>query len=141
MLILPSTRRGWAGRPRFVYAALLDYEEPNHAPYLYGAYKFDLATGACREQVWGAKGRFQGGEPLFAPRPGSTREDDGWVLCLVNDKVLRRTELRVYDAADFGAPGGGAAPVATVVCPRRLVPLGTHGLWLGKDEVDSVVND
>ena len=136
----------------------MDYQEPNHAPFLFGCYKFDLAKGTFRTQLWGAeKGRYCAGEPFFVPRrrPGSSgspvdqdeeaqlAEDDGYLVVLVNDVRRQRTELRVYDAGpEFGVEGEGSgagatipAPVATIVCPRRIVPLGTHGIFLAADEI------
>ena len=79
----PTTHSTWSKqelgrRPRFVYAALLDYEEPNHAPVLFGAYKFDLSRGECKKEFWGDN--CYGGEPLFAPRSNPRSEDDGYVL-------------------------------------------------------------
>ena len=117
---------------------LLDYEEPNHFAYLFGAYKYDLQTRTYKEQLWGERGRFFGGECSFVPRPGATAEDDGYLLTLVNDVRQQRTELRVYDAANFGNPG--CEPLAKIVCPRRVIPLGTHGLWLTEDQVNSTIN-
>ena len=38
-------------------------------------------------------------EPVFVPRPGATSEDDGVLLCLLNDEVARTTSLVVLDAA------------------------------------------
>jgi carotenoid cleavage dioxygenase-like enzyme len=153
---------GLTGKPfRYVYASLLGYQEPNHAPYLYGCYKFDLARGTFRTQLWGAeKGRYCAGEPFFVPRQqqavasvsGATgsehqqAEDDGYLVVLVNDMAKQRTELRIYDAgSDFGVDGEGSgdtnsipAPLATVICPRRVVPLGTHGVFLTNEIVSHV---
>ena len=155
----PQYNHTRTGRPlRYVYAQLLDYEEPNHAPYLFGAYKYDLRTDTFKDHVWGEeKGRYLGGEAFFVPRvPPSTdtgvpgrrgkeeaadeegAEDDGFLLVLVNDVRKKRTELRVYDARTFGDGAGNGPPVATVVCPRRIVPLGTHGVWLSQEEVNRV---
>ena len=134
----PTTHSAWnkqelGRKPRFVYAALLDYEEPNHAPILFGAYKYDLASGACKRELWGDD--CYGGEPFFAPRPNPRAEDDGYVLVLVNNARQRRTELRIFDAVRFGQPNS-AALVATIVCPRRIVPMGTHGVWLDKSAME-----
>ncbi len=136
----PSFNLARTGLPfRFVFAQLLDYEEPNHAPFLFGCYKFDLARReTVAELRWGAGCR--GGEAVFVPRrrhggggggrgggaaAAAGEEDDGYLLVLVHNGPLRRCELRVYDARTFDP-----RPVATIVCPRRVVPLGTHGLWV-----------
>jgi all-trans-8'-apo-beta-carotenal 15,15'-oxygenase len=38
-------------------------------------------------------------EPLFVPRPGSTAEDDGWVIALCHDGPSNQAFAAVYDAA------------------------------------------
>ena len=37
-------------------------------------------------------------EPIFVPRPGGVAEDDGWVLALVFDGALERSQLVILDA-------------------------------------------
>ena len=135
----PTTHTGWnkpelGHKQRFIYAALLDYEEPNHAPILFGAYKYDLANGECKRELWG--NHCYGGEPFFVPRSNPHSEDDGYVLVLVNNAPQRRTELRIFDALLFGQPNCEAL-VCTIVCPRRIVPMGTHGIWLDKSSVEA----
>jgi carotenoid cleavage dioxygenase-like enzyme len=142
----PSFNQQHTGQPfRYVYSQLLDYEEPHHYPYLHGCYKYDLQTRTYKDQSWGEKGYFFGGEVTFVPRHkgtstslGGDSEDDGFLVVLVNNVRARRTEFRVYDAKEFGNPG--CAPVCTVICPRRAIPLGTHGIFLRADEVDSAIN-
>ena len=60
-------------------------------------------------------------EPVFVPRPGATSEDDGVLLCLLNDEVARTTSLVVLDAATM-------ALQARLRLPRAL-PYGFHGDW------------
>ena len=55
--------------------------------------------------------------------PGAV-EDDGWLLSLVHDPGVDRSDLVVLSAAD---PFAG--PVATVKLPAR-VPMGFHGNWI-----------
>lgn len=86
-----------------------------------GLAKYDLATGTKQEHL--LPEGVQCGEAVFAPDPGGSAEDDGWVLDLVVDKATRDTELWVLDAHDVTA-----APVAKVKMPRR-VPAGFHGSW------------
>lgn len=72
-------------------------------------------------QRWTAgRDRFVG-EPVPAPRPGSSAEDDGWLLVLVHDGARARTDLCILDAraVDRG-------PVAVVPVPVQL-PYGFHG--------------
>ena len=54
-------------------------------------------------------------------RPGATSEDDGVLLCLLNDEVARTTSLVVLDAATM-------ALQARLRLPRAL-PYGFHGDW------------
>jgi carotenoid cleavage dioxygenase len=64
---------------------------------------------------------------VFAPRPGSTDELDGYYLAFVTKLADDRTVLGVWDAADFPGP-----PRATVHLPQR-VPNGLHGNWFAAD--------
>lgn len=67
------------------------------------------------------------GEPVFAPRPGSTDELDGYYLAFVTGFADDRTTLGIWDAADFPGP-----PRAKVHLPQR-VPNGLHGNWFPAD--------
>ncbi len=62
------------------------------------------------------------GEPVFAPDPDGTAEDDGWLLNLATDHQLGKSELIVHDAHDLEI-------VARVQLPHR-VPSGFHGNWM-----------
>lgn len=84
--------------------------------------KYDLSTGV-RSRVALPAGWFAN-EPCFAPRPGSTREDDGWVLSFVTEESSGRSELWVLDGETFAAE-----PVARVVLPQRK-PQGFHTRWI-----------
>jgi carotenoid cleavage dioxygenase-like enzyme len=142
----PTTNKSWKGSIRYVYAALLDYQEPNHCPHLYGMYKYDLKTKCMKKQIWSSSSslpspsstslRF-GGEPLFVPRKDSIEEDDGYVLVLINDLFKQRTELRIYDARKFGEED---CLLATVIPQgnKRIQPLGTHGIFLNQQQLEAV---
>ena len=67
------------------------------------------------------------GEAVFAPRPGSTDELDGYYLAFVSSFADDRTTLGIWDAADFPGP-----PRARVHLPQR-VPNGLHGNWFAAD--------
>ena len=41
------------------------------------------------------------GEPLFVPRPGSTAEDDGWVLGILLDAASNSSLLVILDASSM----------------------------------------
>ena len=81
--------------------------------------KLDLSTGEGR--VWSAAPRGFVSEPLMVPRPGSSAEDDGWVLCLVWNGARCASDLVILDAASL-------AEVAVLELPLA-VPHGLHGSW------------
>ena len=89
-----------------------------------GVIKYDLEGGGAEHLEWGHDRT--GGEVCFAPRPGATDEDDGWLLTYVQDLREDTTELVVVDARDVSA-----GPVARVKLPRR-VPTGFHAEWCGR---------
>ncbi|MEL6454676.1 MAG: carotenoid oxygenase family protein, partial [Cyanobacteria bacterium J06623_5] len=81
--------------------------------------KRDLETG--EEQFWSAAPRGYGGEPLFVARPGSSAEDDGWILLWIYNAERDRTELAIFNAQNI-ADG----PVATLKL-KHHIPYGLHG--------------
>jgi carotenoid cleavage dioxygenase-like enzyme len=64
-----------------------------------------------------------GSEAPIAPRPGATREDDGWIVSFVSDLPRDRSECWIFDAARL-ADG----PIARVALPERISS-GTHACW------------
>jgi carotenoid cleavage dioxygenase-like enzyme len=84
--------------------------------------KHDLVAGTTETFDHGP-GR-AAGEPVFVARPGSTVEDDGWIVTFVHDLGAGTAEFVVLDAADFGR-----GYVARVPLPQR-VPFGFHGNWV-----------
>lgn len=64
------------------------------------------------------------GEFVFAPREGSTAENDGYLMGYVYREDEDRTDLVILDATDVAAD-----PLAVVELPRR-VPFGFHGSWI-----------
>jgi carotenoid cleavage dioxygenase len=114
------------GQPsRFAY--LVDHH-PTMLRWL-GLRKFDIQTGAClggwtdgRETSWYS-------EPWFAPRDGSTAEDDGYLIAFHWDDGTRRQELQVFDAR-----GLDRGPVARIAVPRRI-PAGFHAYWASPAEL------
>lgn len=84
--------------------------------------KHDLVTGG-REVFDHGAGR-AAGEPVFVARPGSTEEDDGWLVTFVHDSNTGLAEFVVIDAQDFAR-----GYVAQVKLPAR-VPFGFHGNWV-----------
>ena len=60
-------------------------------------------------------------EPVFAPRPGTTDEDDGWLLSVEYQAEQHSSRLVILDAKD---PERG--PIATAQLTQH-VPQGFHG--------------
>lgn len=85
-----------------------------------GLMKYNLETGASERHDF-PQGVY-GSEPAFAPRAGSTGEDDGWLVTFTAD-MQGNSEAHVIDARNFSAP-----PVARIKLPQR-VPAGFHGVW------------
>jgi all-trans-8'-apo-beta-carotenal 15,15'-oxygenase len=106
------------GKPnRYTYMAA----RPGGAGYPTAVVKVDNDSG----QRWAFKlgEGFGVGEPIFVPRPGRHREDDGWLLSLVYDGVEHRSRLYVIDARDVEAE-----PLAVAHLPHH-VPYGFHGTF------------
>ncbi|MCA8923100.1 MAG: carotenoid oxygenase family protein, partial [Planctomycetes bacterium] len=87
-----------------------------------GLIKYDLESGASTVHDY-APGWF-GGEAVFAPRPGASGEDDGWVLSVLSHVDHPSSKLVVLDAQVLAA-----APLAEVALPQRI-PLGFHAAWV-----------
>jgi carotenoid cleavage dioxygenase-like enzyme len=89
--------------------------------------KHDTATGQRATYVF-PDGCFAG-EPTFAPRLGSTGEDDGYVLTFLEDDRDGHSALGIFDARRLEA-----GPIGTVRMPRR-VPTGYHTWWVPQSEL------
>jgi len=63
-------------------------------------------------------------EPIFVPRPGATKEDDGVVLFVELDGVKGKSALVVIDAQSFKEIGR-----AEVEGKGIVIPHGFHGVW------------
>ena len=85
-------------------------------------FKYHLESGKRIDHHLGKN--VAGGEPVFAPKPGSSKEDEGWILSLVHERETRQSKLIVIDAEAFDQE-----PVAEVMIPQR-VPYGAHGSWI-----------
>jgi carotenoid cleavage dioxygenase-like enzyme len=109
-------------RTRFSYHVSM---APDELMRFDGYLKYDLETGQCTEHRLPPD--WAGSEPAFAPRPGATDEDDGWLISFVTSPE-GASEVQVVDARDFAAP-----PVARVPLPQR-VPAGFHGTWMREDQ-------
>lgn len=92
-----------------------------------GLVKYDNLTGAKQTYYYGDH-RY-GSEAPFAPRDGSTGEDDGYLVSFVTDEREQRSEVQILDASDITK-----GPVARVLLPQR-VPLGFHATWVRGDQL------
>ena len=107
-------------RHRFVYA-----QEPPGADD--GASQRLLKVDVERRETtaWGEAGAFLG-EPVFVPRPGRDREDDGVVCAVVLEATAGRSSLLVLDGRRF-------EPVARAPLPH-VVPFDFHGRFVPAGE-------
>jgi len=116
----PSIRLDRMGRrTRYAYNMHIS---PEKTLLFDGLTKFDTETGQG-ETHWFGEGRW-GSEAPFAPRPGSTGEDDGYLISYVHDEREQRSEVQVLDARALGE-----GPVCRLELPGR-VPLGFHATWI-----------
>jgi len=86
-----------------------------------GFVKSDVQSG----QSWSFRlgpGRYASEAP-FAPRLGSTREDDGYIVSFVTDENAGTSECVLLDAAHIED-----GPVCRIALPHKLCS-GTHACW------------
>jgi carotenoid cleavage dioxygenase-like enzyme len=83
----------------------------------------DWETGDADEYEFGASHMVE--EFLFVPKPGSTREQDAWLVGTAINIPESSSEFWAFDASDVG---GG--PVAVWRADYSW-PLGFHGTWSG----------
>ncbi|MBW4561847.1 MAG: carotenoid oxygenase family protein [Mojavia pulchra JT2-VF2] len=119
----PSIHPDNVGRPyRYLYIGAA-HAETGNAP-LQALLKIDLDSG--ERQLWSAAPRGFMGEPIFVPRPGSQKEDDGWVIALVYDAVYHRSDVVILDASDF------RKGVIARLHLKHHIPYGLHGTFTSK---------
>jgi len=113
---------------RFAYSVDIDVERSNQAAgTLVGALlKWDFADGQVRVHAHRLEPGLAGGEGTFVPRPGASREDDGWLLFFAYDERAGSSELRLLDCSSPEAFEG--PPCARIPLPCR-VPFGFHGCF------------
>lgn len=86
-----------------------------------GLTRLDLDGGPA--QTYRFPDRVYASESPMVPRPGATREDDGWIVTFVSDLGADTSECQIF-AADHIADG----PIARVRLPERICS-GTHACW------------
>ena len=93
----------------------------------YGAFRdnavarHDLESGALETYTYGDGVIAE--EHIFVAKPGSEREDEGWLIGTSLDTAAGVTRVSVFDAGHIGA-----GPIARASLPYAL-PLGFHGQW------------
>ena len=118
---LPRINEARTGLPyRFLYAA----EQPSNTEFR-GVVRIDLDVGSI--QRYAVPKGDSNSEPVFVARPGSSTEDDGWLLVCVYRHATDTSDLVILDAANLNSPA-----IATVSLPRRI-PAGFHGAWVPVD--------
>jgi carotenoid cleavage dioxygenase len=80
---------------------------------------YDHVAGEMR--LWRAPARCAVSEPVFAPRPGTGAEGEGWLLATIFDESRNASHLAVLDAQRLEQ-----GPVARAFLDHR-VPAGFHG--------------
>lgn len=88
-----------------------------------GVVKYDYLNG-CAAQTHSYETGWFGGETVFAPRDGSTSEDDGYLITFVVHEGTGESELHVLDAQRIAD-----APVCRLSIAQR-VPTGYHTWWV-----------
>jgi carotenoid cleavage dioxygenase len=91
-----------------------------------GLVKFDFARDDTVAWQPGPAGTPM--EPLFIRARDGHNDEEGWVLCLIDDANREATDLVVLDASNLGRRG----PEAVIHLPARL-PLRAHGEWVPAD--------
>ena len=91
-----------------------------------GLLRFDLQRDAVASWTPGP-GRTPS-EPIFVRARDGHADDEGWVLCVVDDPDRGASDLYVLDASSFGR----RRPEAVVHLPARL-PFRSHGEWVPAD--------
>ena len=88
--------------------------------------KFDFA----RDEVasWSPGPGRTPSEPLFVRAVDGHRDDEGWLLTVVDDVNRGASDLYVLDASSFGR----RSPEAVIHLPARL-PVRSHGEWVPAD--------
>ena len=110
----------WLGQKnRFAYLQAIPYEIPATFDALV---KVDVETGATQRFEYGPG--VYGSEAPFVRRPGSTDEDDGYVVTFTTDTRDWSSQCLVFDARDIAA-----GPLARVHIPHRI-PAGFHATWM-----------
>mmetsp|Transcript_80862 Transcript_80862/g.187747 ORF Transcript_80862/g.187747 Transcript_80862/m.187747 type:complete len:610 (+) Transcript_80862:63-1892(+) len=124
----PMINKRYEGQPhRYGYCTAFEADRSQrvHIPVTGSLMKYTFhESGEVTSEEHELPGSCIGQEPVFVQRPGTTGEDDGWILMLNHDMDSGVSEMHVVDAQKFTEP-----PVAKVALPQR-VPFGFHGTFV-----------
>lgn len=109
-------------RTRYAYNVSVADAETN---LFDGLVRYDNLTGAKETYSYGPG--VYGSEAPFAPRDGSTGEDDGYLVSFVTSES--GSEVRILAASRLSE-----GPIARVLLPQR-VPLGFHATWVRSEQL------
>ncbi|KAG6544250.1 hypothetical protein Mapa_014253 [Marchantia paleacea] len=132
MMEMPRINESYVGRKyRYGYAICLDLDRSRKAgvPYFGKMSKVDFSStengkGRVNFEIHHFGPNRYGSEPVFVAKPGSTEEDDGWIVTYVHDISTGQSEAIIVDAKKFSEE-----PVARLLLPQR-VPFGFHGAYV-----------
>jgi len=119
---LPTIHAGLRGK-NYRYAYGIGYTKPKTHNMLQEIVKIDLhnRTFISRDFPQGIPS-----EPLMVPKPGSSAEDEGWLIFTRYEANLRQTLLTILDAKNLDILYEGKLP--------HNIPMGFHGTWINKNE-------
>ena len=86
-----------------------------------GLTKHDIVTGT--EETYRLPEGTYCSETVFAPRPGATAEDDGYLVTFTMDVPNDQSHCEIFDAQNMTD-----GPVARITLPERICS-GTHATW------------
>ena len=92
---------------------------------LSGLKKYDLENDKTETFIM-PEGQFISEAP-FAPRIGSSAEDDGYLVTFVTNTLTGKGECVIFDAQNVGN-----GPICRVILPHQI-PTGAHAFWAGSD--------
>lgn len=107
-------------RNRFIFTAA--QAVPGRSVWFDAVAKLDVETGSHSFAQYGPDWMVE--EHVFVPRPGSTREDDGWLIGTALNWRQQKTALSVFDARHLER-----GPVARAWLEVAM-PLGFHGQFV-----------
>lgn len=102
----------------YCWMAVADKEQGNDP--LQAIKKLNLSNG--EKFIWSAAPRGFVSEPIMVPRAGASKEDDGWILCVVWNGARCASDLVILNANDLSEQAVLELPLA--------IPHGLHGSWV-----------